>query len=98
MNVRYSRRAQRDLETIHEYLVRRSPRGALNVLTALYAAIEFVRRYPAAAEVTNIPSIRAKVVNRYRFKIFYRIVELDGAVEIVHIRHTSRRAWIGDNA
>ena len=97
MNVRYSRRATKDLQAIHDYLVQRSPNGAVNVMTALYATIEFVRRHPPASEATNLPGIRAKVVSRYRFKIFYRIADADDAVEIVHVRHTSRRTWAGDN-
>jgi plasmid stabilization system protein ParE len=31
---------------------------------------------------------------RYPYKIFYRL--RDDAVEILHIRHTARRAWAGD--
>ena len=95
MNVRYSPRATRDLEAIHEYLSKRSPRGAVSVLTAIYAAVEFARRHPAAAELTNVPGVRAKIVQRYRFKVFYRVVEFDNAIEIVHVRHTSRRPWSG---
>jgi toxin ParE1/3/4 len=95
MNVRYSPRATRDLEAIREYLEKRSPRGAFNVLTAIYAAVEFVRRHPAAAQLTSVPEVRAKIVHRYRFKIFYRTVASDNAIEIIHVRHTSRRPWSG---
>jgi plasmid stabilization system protein ParE len=94
MIIRYSARATTDLESIHEYLSRQSPRGALNVLTAIYAAVEFVRRHPGAAEAININGIRMKVVHRYRFKIFYRTIG-DDILEIVHVRHTSRRPWSG---
>jgi len=31
-----------------------------------------------------------KVVRSYRYKIFYSIID-EGTVEIVHVRHTSRR-------
>jgi len=97
MKVRYSRRATRDLERIHDYLTRRSSQGAINVLTSIYAAVEFIRRHGHAAQATSIPGVRAMVVRRYRFKVFYRVVETDNAIEIVHIRHTSRRSWSGDN-
>lgn len=97
MIVRYSPRATRDLQSIQEYLSERSPRGALNVLTAIYAAVEFVRRHPAAAQSTNLPAVSAKIVQRYRFKIFYRAVETDNAIEIIHVRHTSRRPWSGSD-
>jgi toxin ParE1/3/4 len=60
MIVRYSPRATRDLQAIHEYLNDRSPQGAINVLTAIYAAVEFVRRHPAAAQSTNVPGVRGK--------------------------------------
>jgi plasmid stabilization system protein ParE len=60
MNIRYSPRATKDLQSILEYLTERSPRGAVNVLTAIYAAIEFIRRYPDAAQPTRIEGIRAK--------------------------------------
>ncbi len=39
MKLRYSRRATNDLNSIHEYLNARSPRGARNVLTSIYAAL-----------------------------------------------------------
>ena len=96
MNIRYSPRATRDLESIREYLMSRSPKGAANVLTAIYAAVEFIRRHPDAAEATRIRDVRAKILWRYQFKIFYRVVEADNAIEIVHVRHTSRRPWSGE--
>jgi plasmid stabilization system protein ParE len=62
MKFRYSRRATNDLATIHEYLNARNPRGALNVMTAIYAAVEFIRRHPNAAELTRIPGVRGRTV------------------------------------
>jgi toxin ParE1/3/4 len=97
MNIRYSQRATRDLESIREYLTKRSPKGAVNVLTAIYAAVEFIRRHPDATEATSVRGVRAKIVQRYRFKIFYRVLETESAVEIVHVRHTSRRSWSGED-
>jgi hypothetical protein len=66
-------------------------------MVSIYAAVEFVRRNPRAAEATHIPGVRRKVVQRYNFKIFYRIIENDDIVELMHIRHTSREPWSGDN-
>ena len=97
MIVRYSPRATRDLESIREYLARHTPKGTVSVFTAIYAAIEFVRRHPEAAEVTRIPGVRVKIVPRYRFKIFYRVLETADTVEIVHVRHTSRRPWLAES-
>jgi plasmid stabilization system protein ParE len=97
MRIRYSPRATRDLDAIHEYLAMRSPRGAVNVMTAIFASMEFIRRNPEGApKVKNIAGLRGVVVNRYRFKVFYRVLTAEGIVEIVHVRHTSRRPWSGE--
>jgi plasmid stabilization system protein ParE len=65
-------------------------------MTAIYAAVEFIRRHPDAAELTRIPGVRGRIVRRYRFKIFYRVIAALDMIEIVHIRHSSRRPWAGD--
>ena len=96
MRIRYARRAVNDLESIREYLSKRDPSAGVSVLAAIYAAVEFIRRYPEVAEVTRIHDIRAKVVQRYRFRVFYRIVAAEDVIEIVHVRHTSRRPWLGE--
>ena len=44
MKVRYSPRATRDLASIREYLSRLSPKGAANVMAAIFASIEFIKR------------------------------------------------------
>ena len=91
MRLRYSRRATNDLASIHEYLNARSPRAALDALTSIYAAVEFIRRHPDASELTSIRGIRGKIVRKYRFKVFYRVITEEDVIEIVHVRHTSRR-------
>jgi len=64
-------------------------------MTAIYATIEFIRRNPHAAERTTISDVNAKIVKKYRFKVFYRVLEKEGIIEIVHVRHTSHTPWTG---
>jgi len=97
MRIRYSRRATKDLASIQEYLSERSLPGAANVLAAIYAAVEFIRRNPHAAEATHTAGVRGKIVHRYRFKVFYRVLKAEDVIEIVHVRHTSRRLWSPEN-
>jgi plasmid stabilization system protein ParE len=93
MILRYSPRAQSDLNTIFEYLDQRSPSGARNVMRAIYASIQFLAEYPDASQATNGPNVRVKIVTRYSFKIFYR-VDGDTIIEIIHVRHAARRPWL----
>ena len=61
-------------------------------MRAIYAGIQLIGEQPLASPKTDVPHVRAKVVRRYRYKIFYAIVP-DG-VEILHIRHTSRAPFL----
>jgi toxin ParE1/3/4 len=92
MRLRYRAQALGDIEEIYRYLEQRNPSGARNVLRTIYAGIHIVAERPHASQRTDDPEVRVKVMRRYRYKIFYRIVE-DDTVEIMHVRHTSRRPW-----
>jgi toxin ParE1/3/4 len=94
MRVKYTPRALRDINRVYTYLSKQSPSGALNVSTAIYAGVRFVAERPEASERTDDPNVHVKLVQRYRHKIFYSITE--DTVEILHIRHPSRRPWKGE--
>lgn len=95
MRIRYRARALNDLEEIYRYLEPRSPTGARNVLRTIHAAIDDIAQYPYSAERTSDPDIRVKVLGRYRYKLFYSVIGSD-SIEIIHVRHTARRPWRGD--
>jgi toxin ParE1/3/4 len=92
MRIQYRAQALGDIDEIYRYIESRSPIGARNVLRAIYAGIQLIAEQPYASQQTSLPSLRVKVVRRYRYKIFYSIIN-DDTVEIIHIRHTSRRPW-----
>jgi toxin ParE1/3/4 len=66
-------------------------------MTAILAAVEFVKRNPLAAETTTIRGVRGKMVRKYGFKVFYRVLTGDDMIEIVHVRHAARKPWSGEN-
>ncbi len=90
MRVRYTPEAFADRERILEYLEERSPRGARNVAASISDAVAQLGDQPRSGYRTDNPEVRVMFVVRYPYKIFYRIRET--TVEILHIRHTSRRA------
>jgi len=93
MKVCYRAQALADLDSIFQFLNERSPAGANNVLRAIRSAIDEIAENPLAALRTSDPEIRVKILGRYRYKIFYSATA--DFVEIVHVRHTSRRPWLG---
>jgi plasmid stabilization system protein ParE len=91
MKVRYRELALSDLNRIFRYLDERSVSGTRHVIASIHAAIDDIALNPLSARVTSDPTVRIKIVRRYGYKIFYS-VDTEG-VEILHVRHGSRRAW-----
>jgi plasmid stabilization system protein ParE len=95
MRVLFREAALADLDEISRYLSQRSPIGARNVVQAVHAAIVDIAEYPRSARRTSDPSVRVKIVGRYRYQIFYSI-EAD-SIEILHVRHGARRPWMPEH-
>ena len=93
MKVRYTPAAFADRERILDYLRERSGGGVRNVAASIREAIAQLKDHPESGYRTDNPDVRVKFVVRHPYKIFYRVRD---EVEILHIRHTSRRAWKGD--
>ena len=96
MNVVYSRRAIRDLERIAAYyLMVVDPDVARAVGARIEQVIDGIARNPLSApHLAKRPEVRMALVLRYPYKIFYRV--RGDAIEILHIRHTARRQWEGE--
>jgi plasmid stabilization system protein ParE len=94
MRVRYRTQARGDIDEIRRYLLKRSPSGARNVVRSIKAAVRFIAEHPLAAEETDAPGVRVKVVVDYPYKIFYS--PHPDFVEIIHIRHSARKPWEGE--
>jgi len=94
MRLHYRAQALADIDAIERYIEGRSPSGARSVVRAIYASIQLIAEHPLSYQRTDDPDIRVHAVQRYRYKIFYSVT--GDAVEIIHVRHTSRRAWAGE--
>src|SRR5665213_1036279 len=91
MNLVYSRRALADLNRIAAYYAANaSPAIAETIGHRLGNVIDRISRAPEAApRVSQRSQVRVVAVVRYPFRIFYRV--RDDTIDILHIRHTSRR-------
>jgi toxin ParE1/3/4 len=87
----YSRQALADLNAIAAYYAANaSPAIAEAIGKRLRDVVDRICRAPEAApRVSQRSQIRVATVVRYPFRIFYRV--RDDKIDILHIRHTSRR-------
>jgi toxin ParE1/3/4 len=92
MIVRFTQRAENDLAGILDYLIALSPEGARRLAASLEESIRVIAEHPLAGRRTSRRLLSVKVVPRHPYKIFYRA--RDDVIEIVHIRHASRRPWM----
>jgi toxin ParE1/3/4 len=93
MIVRYTRRAQRDLVKILNYLDERSPRGAISVQLAIKRTIDTVGQNPKIGHPTAKSAVRGVPVGRYPYLVFWTVEA--GEIWVLHIRHGARRVWRG---
>jgi toxin ParE1/3/4 len=91
--VRFTRRAENDLAAIIDFLIARSPTGARSVAASLSEAIRGIGEQPLSGHKTSNPVVLVKIAPRYPYKIFYR--RRGDAIDILHIRHSARRPWLG---
>ena len=92
MIVRITPRAERDIAEIIGYVEAFSPQGARNVALRLQQTFRILGEQPRTGAPTQRNDVFVKIVPGYPYKVFYRLSS--GAVEILHIRHSSRRPWI----
>jgi toxin ParE1/3/4 len=88
MKVRYTPLARADREAIFQYLKERSPRGASNVIAAIRTPARQLADNPYSGPATERPGIRVKLVGRYPYKLFYRILDRRTATYPAHIAAT----------
>ncbi len=89
MKVRYTRRAQRDLERILAYLDERSPRGSSSVKHAIRRAVETIALFPSGGRKSSYRGVRERPVGHYPYIVYWAIADEEAL--ILHIRHASRQ-------
>jgi len=92
MKIVFSAAARRDLDEVLGYLAEHQPSLVAPVGRRIRAVLDVLSRWPESARtVAQRPEIRVASLIHYPYRIFYRVTE--NAIEIIHIRHTSRRPW-----
>jgi plasmid stabilization system protein ParE len=84
------RRAERDLQDIHDYLLSAAgAKAADRVRVHLRRKIGLLARSPHLGRPTSNPDIRLLAPTRYPYRVYYTLT--DAAVIVLHIRHSARR-------
>jgi toxin ParE1/3/4 len=91
MKVRLTPRAARDIADIADYIRERNPAAAQRVRAAIVKSLTTLASFPHIGRRQDVKDVRKFVVRRYGYLVYYRANLTVQEIEILTIRHPSRR-------
>ena len=90
MRLRWTKRAERDLDEIASYIGQDSPAAAARVILELIDRVEAsLTKRPSIGRAGRVLGTRELVIGELPYVVPYRVREQD--IEILRVLHTSRR-------
>ena len=90
MTVRWTEKAASNLEAIYDYIAEENPAAALNIVSALYIAIEGLVSFPEMGRPAGSDFPKGtRILVRPPYLIFYHLAER--AIVVDSVLHGSRR-------
>ncbi|MDZ8106623.1 MAG: type II toxin-antitoxin system RelE/ParE family toxin [Nostoc sp. DedQUE12a] len=89
MQIKWLRRALRNLEQAHSYISKENPEAAQEVILKIQVAASQLENYPFMGRPGRVEGTRELVISSTPYIVIYRIKE--ESVEILRVLHTSKR-------
>ncbi|MBW4476786.1 MAG: type II toxin-antitoxin system RelE/ParE family toxin [Tolypothrix brevis GSE-NOS-MK-07-07A] len=88
MQIKWLRRALRNLEQAHNYILKDSPKAAQEAIFRIQSAVSQLENYPFMGRIGRLEDTRELVISGTSYIVIYRVKE---SVEILRVLHTSKR-------
>jgi toxin ParE1/3/4 len=89
MQVRWLRKALRNLEQAHAYIAKDDPEAAIRTVLKIQVAVDQLAQFPLMGRVGRVEGTRELVIVNTPYFVIYGLKE--NTVEILRVLHTSRR-------
>jgi toxin ParE1/3/4 len=89
MQIKWLRRALRNLEQAHRYILKNNPEAAQEVILKIQIAASQLESYPFMGRPGRVEDTRELVISGIPYIVIYRVKE--ESVEILRVLHTSKR-------
>ena len=89
MKVRFTAVASSDIAEILSYIAHDNPIAARRVASEIEATVALLSRHPRIAMVVHESGIRAKLLGRFQYRIFYTFD--DDTLTVRNVRSTRKR-------
>jgi plasmid stabilization system protein ParE len=90
MKVRWSKRALAQLRAAHDHIRNDNPSAASEFVEATNSLADLLGQYPGMGVRTSKPGVVMFPLVRYRYLVFYKILN-SNEIRIIRVRHASRR-------
>lgn len=92
MRVRYTLRAQADLEEIFRYLDEHSPERVQALRREVQRRMSLLGDFPMMGPATDEPGVHELALTQFPYKVYYELQENE--IWVLHVRHMRRRPWV----
>ncbi|MBD2386791.1 type II toxin-antitoxin system RelE/ParE family toxin [Cylindrospermum sp. FACHB-282] len=89
MQIRWLRRALRNLEQAHSYILKDNPTAAPELILKIQNAANQLENYPFMGKSGRVEGTRELIISNSPYILIYRVKE--ETVEILRVLHTSKR-------
>ncbi|MBD6615236.1 type II toxin-antitoxin system RelE/ParE family toxin [Komarekiella sp. 'clone 1'] len=89
MQIKWLRRAIRNLEQAHKYIPKDNPEAAQELILKIQIAASQLETYPFMGRTGRVEGTRELVIPGISYIVIYRVKE--ESVEILRVFHTSKR-------
>lgn len=89
MQIRWLRRALRNLEQAHSYILKENPTAAQELILKIQNAANQLENYPFMGKSGRVEGTRELIISNSPYILIYRVTA--ESVEILRILHTSKR-------
>ncbi len=89
MQVRWLRKALRNLEQAHAYIAKDDPEAAIRTVSKIQVAVEQLAQFPLMGRVGRVEGTRELVIVNTPYFVVYSLKE--NKVDVLRVLHASRR-------
>lgn len=89
MEVRWLRKALRNLESVHNYISQDNPEAARNMVKKIQTGVSQLAQFPLMGRFGRVEGTRELVIANSPYVVVYRLK--DDVVEILRVLHSARR-------
>jgi len=90
MKLRFTARAQQDLNDIADYIRAENPPAALRVRDSILDSLKLLAAFPGLGMNQNVEGIRKHITRKYRYIVYYEVDRAAGEIAVLTIQHPAR--------